>query len=54
MPYAKLGYGSARLVGGGVVTGSGNAAHLGLGVEYKFASHWSVAGEYTTDLRQVQ
>jgi OOP family OmpA-OmpF porin len=47
LPYAKLGYGSARLTGG-VATGSGSAAHLGLGVEYKFAPHWSVAGEYTT------
>lgn len=47
LPYAKLGYGSARLTGTGA-TGSGSGAHLGLGVEYKFAPHWSVAGEYTT------
>ncbi len=47
LPYAKLGYGSARLTGG-VIGGSGSGAHLGLGVEYKFAPHWSVAGEYTT------
>ena len=43
---AKLGYGSMR--GTGVsLQGSANGAHVGLGVEYKFASHWSVAGEYT-------
>lgn len=47
LPYAKLGYGTAKLTGG-AATGSGSAAHLGLGVEYKFAPHWSVAGEYTT------
>lgn len=47
LPYAKLGYGNAKLTGG-TVTGSGSAAHLGLGVEYKFAPHWSVAGEYTS------
>jgi OOP family OmpA-OmpF porin len=47
LPYAKLGYGSSRLTGG-VATGSGSGAHLGLGVEYKFAPQWSVAGEYTT------
>ncbi|MDD4930393.1 MAG: outer membrane beta-barrel protein [Gallionella sp.] len=46
LPYAKVGYGSARLTGAGV--GSGSDAHLGLGVEYKFASQWSVAAEYTT------
>lgn len=46
LPYAKVGYGSSRFTGG-VATGSGSGAHLGLGVEYKFASHWSVAGEYT-------
>lgn len=46
LPYAKLGYGSSRATG--AATGSANGAHLGLGVEYKFAPHWSVAGEYTT------
>lgn len=46
LPYAKLGYGSVR--GTGVsLAGSASGAHLGLGVEYKFAPHWSVAGEYT-------
>lgn len=47
LPYAKLGYGTAKLTGG-TATGSGSDVHLGLGVEYKFAPHWSVAGEYTT------
>jgi OOP family OmpA-OmpF porin len=46
LPYAKLGYGSRFT--GGVASGNGSGAHLGLGVEYKFAPHWSVAGEYTT------
>ena len=46
LPYAKLGYGSVRATG--AATGSANGTHLGLGVEYKFAPHWSVAGEYTT------
>ncbi|MDD5611959.1 MAG: OmpA family protein [Gallionella sp.] len=46
LPYAKLGYGSARGTGLSLA-GSGSGAHLGLGVEYKFASHWSVAGEFT-------
>ncbi len=47
LPYAKLGYGSASLRGGQAM-GTGSGAHLGLGVEYKFAPQWSVAGEYTT------
>lgn len=47
LPYAKLGYAHARGTGG--IAGNGNGAHLGLGVEYKFAPHWSVAGEYTTN-----
>lgn len=46
LPYAKLGYASVRGTGVGL-TGSRSGAHLGLGVEYKFAPHWSVAGEYT-------
>lgn len=46
LPYAKLGYGSIRA--NGAASGSANGAHLGLGVEYKFAPHWSVAGEYTS------
>src|SRR5450830_682420 len=44
MPYAKLG-----------VTGSapGNRVHDGLGIEYKFAPQWSVAGEWTGDSKIV-
>lgn len=45
LPYAKLGY--ARTDGKGAVIG-GSDVHLGLGVEYKFAPSWSLAGEYTT------
>lgn len=50
MPYAKLGY--AHVGGRGdayasVIGDSG--AHLGLGVEYKFAPNWSVAGEWTNN-----
>jgi OOP family OmpA-OmpF porin len=47
LPYAKVGYaqtdgnGAAGAIGGGDV-------HLGLGVEYKFASNWSLLAEYTT------
>lgn len=47
LPYAKLGYGHARATGAGL-TGTGNGIHAGLGVEYKLASQWSLAGEYTT------
>ncbi|MBK9160195.1 MAG: OmpA family protein [Nitrosomonadales bacterium] len=47
LPYAKLGY--ARTNGNGAAGAIGGSdVHLGLGVEYKFAPHWSVAGEYTT------
>jgi OOP family OmpA-OmpF porin len=46
LPYAKLGYASSRGTGTGL-TGSASGAHLGLGVEYKIAAHWSLAGEYT-------
>lgn len=47
LPYAKLGYAHTKANGSASAFG-GNGAHLGLGVEYKFATHWSVAGEYTT------
>ncbi len=47
LPYAKLGYARTNGNGAAGAIGSGDA-HLGLGVEYKFAPHWSVAGEYTT------
>lgn len=45
LPYAKLGY--VRTDGKGFAIG-GTDVHLGLGVEYKFAPSWSLAGEYTT------
>jgi len=50
LPYAKLGY--AHVVGRGDAYASavgGNGAHLGLGVEYKFAPNWSLAGEWTNN-----
>ena len=47
LPYAKLGY--ARTAGNRAKNAFGaNGAHLGLGVEYKFAPQWSLAGEYTS------
>jgi OOP family OmpA-OmpF porin len=50
MPYAKLGY--AHTTGTGVLNGntfgSANSMNGGLGLEYKFAPNWSVAGEWTT------
>lgn len=55
MPYAKLGW--ARVSGLGVFPASQfkytNNLHLGLGVEYKFAPNWSVAGELTTAASKV-
>lgn len=50
MPYAKLGY--AHVGGRGDVYASvigDSGTHLGLGVEYKFAPNWSVAGEWTNN-----
>lgn len=50
MPYAKLGY--AHVGGRGDAYASvigDNGAHLGLGVEYKFAPDWSLAGEWTNN-----
>lgn len=50
LPYAKVGY--ARVDGRGdayAAAVGGSGAHLGLGVEYKFAPHWSVAGEWTNN-----
>lgn len=44
MPYAKLGM---------AATTPANRVHGGLGVEYKFAPHWSVAGEWTYDRTDV-
>lgn len=50
MPYAKLGY--AHISGRGDAYASvisDNDAHYGLGVEYKFAPNWSIAGEWTNN-----
>ena len=50
MPYAKLGY--AHVGGRGDIYASvvgDSGAHLGLGVEYKFAPNWSLAGEWTNN-----
>lgn len=50
LPYAKLGY--AHVGGRGDAYASavgGSGAHFGLGVEYKFAPSWSLAGEWTND-----
>lgn len=47
LPYAKVGYARTNGNGAAAVIG-GSGVHLGLGVEYKFAPQWSVAGEYTT------
>ena len=50
MPYAKLGY--ARTGGRGDAYASAvgsSGAHYGLGVEYKFAPQWGVAGEWTNN-----
>lgn len=47
LPYAKLGYGRTNGSGGASAIG-GSDAHFGLGAEYKFATNWSLAGEYTS------
>lgn len=47
MPYAKLGYGRTNGSGAASVFGT-TGPQLGLGVEYKFAPSWSLAGEYTS------
>lgn len=50
MPYAKLGYAHTSGRGDAYASVIGdNGAHLGLGVEYKFAPQWSVAGEWTNN-----
>ena len=47
MPYAKLGYG--RINGNSGVGYFGTSGpQMGVGVEYKFAPSWSLAGEYTS------
>jgi len=49
MPYAKLGYGHATGTGAlsGNNFGNANSVNGGVGLEYKFAPNWSVAGEWT-------
>ena len=49
LPFAKLGYGRTNGNGNALASAiGGSSAHLGLGVEYKFAPSWSLAGEYGT------
>jgi len=45
LPYAKVGYARTDGTGDAGAIG-GSDVHLGLGVEYKFAPNWSLAGEY--------
>jgi len=50
MPYAKLGYAHVGGRGDAYASVIGDSGmHLGLGVEYKFAPNWSVAGEWTNN-----
>lgn len=50
MPYAKLGYAHVGGRGDAYASAIGDSgAHLGLGIEYKFAPNWSVAGEWTSN-----
>lgn len=47
LPYAKIGY--AHTNGNGTAGAVGSSdVHLAVGVEYKFAPNWSVAGEFTS------
>jgi len=49
LPFAKLGYGRTNGNGNALASAIGDgSAHLGLGVEYKFAPNWSLTGEYAT------
>ncbi len=48
LPYLKLGVGRTNGTGAPVASAIGSTdAHMGLGIEYKFAPHWSVTGEFT-------
>ncbi|HEU0219766.1 MAG TPA: OmpA family protein [Gallionella sp.] len=50
MPFAKLGYAHTGGRGDAYASVVGDSgAHYGLGVEYKFAPQWSVAGEWTNN-----
>lgn len=55
MPYVKLGW--DRTTGMGVAPAAQfkytNNLHAGLGVEYKFAPNWSVAGEWTRSASKI-
>lgn len=55
MPYAKLGW--DRTTGMGVAPAAQfkytNDLHTGLGLEYKFAPNWSVAGEWTRSASKI-
>jgi len=55
MPYVKLGW--DRTTGMGVAPAAQfkytNDLHTGLGVEYKFAPNWSVAGEWTRSASKI-
>ncbi|GGP23099.1 OmpA family protein [Silvimonas iriomotensis] len=46
LPYAKVGYG--HVDGKGDLNADHNDWHAGLGVEYKLAPNWGLAGEWTT------
>ncbi len=47
MPYAKLGYG--RTQGTGSLSNfNANSARSGVGIEYKVAPNWSIAGEWSS------
>lgn len=49
LPYVKLGYGRTNGTGDPLASAiGGSSAHLGLGVEYKLARHWSLTGEVTS------
>lgn len=50
LPYVKLGYAHVNGRGDAYASAVGdNDAHLGVGVEYKFAPQWSVTGEWTNN-----
>ncbi len=45
MPYAKLGYGRTQGTGS-LANFNANSARSGVGIEYKVAPNWSIAGEW--------
>ncbi len=46
MPYAKLGFGRTQGTGS-LANFNANSAHSGVGIEYKLAPNWSIAGEWS-------